>query len=140
MVALASDESDIETEQPDWYEERQEYIRHASERGWPYWRVICTLDCRTGEQIFGAHAPHRAGAKQRVAELLDDECTVTDWGRAYIPRASWDCPSCRTHEAMTSVPNMRGKWDWECTCCSYRTVGHPQDPEQEVSAGGEADV
>lgn len=34
------------TERPEWWKERQEYIRHATEEGWPIWRVVVHLDCR----------------------------------------------------------------------------------------------
>lgn len=132
-----TDQSGSATDQPDWFKERQEYNRHALEHGWPYWRVVLRLDVRDGEQIYGDHAPHRAAAKKRVRKLLDDDCTVTEWVDTYIPRPSWDCPNCRTHECMSTVPNMRGKWDWECMCCRYRTVGHPQDPEEEAGRGSD---
>lgn len=120
-----------DTDAPDWWQERQEYIREAVDKGWPYWRVVVRLDCHDGKQIFGAHAPHRSGAKTRVQYLLDDSCDVVEWVRTYIPRPSWDCSKCHTHEAMITVPNLRGPWDWECTVCDYRTVGHPQNPEKE---------
>lgn len=124
-------------DRPDWFEERQQYIRDAMDQGWPIWRVCVTLDCRSGEQVFDAHAPHRAGAKKRVVKLLDDECQPTDWGRTYLPRDYWDCPNCGGNDSMVSVPNMRGKWDWDCTRCSFRTIGHPQDPRIENGRGSD---
>lgn len=130
-----SDESGDGEQRPEWVKREQEHLEHAHEQGWPHWTVSVRLDCREGRQVFTAVAPHRAGAKKYVLRRLDDECNVTEWQRTYIPRPSWDCPNCNTHEAMATVPNMRGKWDWKCQVCSYRTIGHPYEPEVEAGKG-----
>jgi len=89
-----------------------------------HWRVIVHTDER-GKLILGAHEPHRAAAKQYVADRLDID--VTEWRRTYVPAPTWDCPVCGTHEGATEQPNLRGDHDWECMVCGSRFWGEPMD-------------
>lgn len=89
-----------------------------------HWRVIVETEER-GELILGALEPHRAAAKRYCQENL--EIPVTEWGRTYIPRPSWDCPVCGVHEGASKAPNLRGEHDWECDVCFSRMWGEPMD-------------
>jgi len=92
-----------------------------------YWRVIVHTDDR-GKVIAGAREPHRAAAKQDVQSRIEPGGdTVTEWGRVYIPPASWDCPYCGCSEGLTEQPNCRGDHDWECGNCRIRAYGDPMD-------------
>lgn len=128
---------ELEREKPDWLVEREAYSKKAMENGWPFWRVVVRVDCRDGRQVTSEYAPHRAAAKKRVRDLFGDDCAVTEWIKSYQPRDSWDCPNCGVSEGMMTIPNLRGKWDWECMSCDYRTVGHPYDPEEEAGRGSD---
>jgi len=95
------------------------------------WRVIVYLEERDTKQILASRASHRAGAKQDVYDRVTTHAgTITDWGDVYIPRPSWDCPECGTHEALNKLPNLRDDHDWECFVCGLRAYGEPMDWDQ----------
>jgi len=105
------------------------------------WRVIVYIDERDGKQIRGAVAPHRAAAKQYVAEQYElGGVTITGWEDCYVPRATWDCPVCGTNEAMTERLNMRGDHDWECMVCFSRAWGEPMEFNRIEEGGYEPTV
>jgi len=92
------------------------------------WFVVVRLADRDGEQALHARAPTRAAAKRNASERVESGGgTVTEWVRTYIPRPSWDCPECHTHESLTKLPNLRGSHDWECMVCGLLAYGEPMD-------------
>lgn len=92
---------------------------------WTWW-VEAKLATEDREERYYAPAPHRAGAKQYVEQRADG---VEWFGEVSIPPETWDCPECGVHEAAMKLPNMKGKWDWECMHCFAQFIGHPYDPE-----------
>lgn len=103
---------------------------HRSELPDWHWRVVVYTEER-GKLILGAMEPHRAAAKQYVADQL--EIDVTGWKSTYVPRPSWDCPECGTHEGATKQPNLRGDHDWECLNCGSKFWGEPMDWDKIVT-------
>lgn len=96
-----------------------------SEDEW-LWRVVYTLPGEWREKIRSIRAPHRAAAKQTIAEHYDESLTFE---RCYIPRPSWDCPICGGSEGMTKRPNMESPPNWECFNCGCLGWGEPRDWE-----------
>lgn len=98
-------------------------------REWTWW-VETKLSNRSRSIQANIHAPHRAAAKKEVvatAEAMENE--VEWFGDVRIPPETWDCIECRIHEGMRKLPNMETKWDWECSHCGTRLIGHPTSPE-----------
>ena len=93
------------------------------------WHVVYSTEEKR-RNVHSVEARHRAGAKQQVANWYSDiEESITHWERCYVPRPSWDCPICGTHEAMSKRPNLLTPPDWECMVCRTWGWGNPMDWE-----------
>jgi rubrerythrin len=82
----------------------------------------------TRRDVLSVEAPHRAAAKRRVAErYAEAEESITAFEDCYVPRPTWDCPICGTHESMAKRPNLRSPPEWECRVCGTYGWGEPRD-------------
>jgi len=95
---------------------------------WHWLVVYSTAD--TYHDVTSVRAPHRAAAKQQVADrYAGTGVEITDWDRCFVPKPSWDCPICGTHESMAKRPNLKTPPDWECRVCGTYGWGDPMDWE-----------
>ena len=82
------------------------------------------------QDVMSVYAPHRAAAKQQVVDrYADTDVEITEWDRCYVPRPTWDCPICGTHESMAKRPNLRTPPDWACRVCGTKGWGEPMNWE-----------